>query len=212
MPFIELSRLDEGDGLVGHLHEQVGLLLQLRHRGHVAVPQLEPVADLHHVVDDVVELLGEGMDVLPIERRDERGVQPPEDLADQLVAALLARDDGRETVLAPRRASSRSRRAQSATLAAASLNSAKNRRRLAGDGTAPHRTVVGGRAAAPPSSVLGAGRRRPAQGEDELGPPAHRRVDHLAGRQRGDATGGGGGDHLAGPRHLVVGRVRRRRR
>ena len=33
-----------------------------------------------------------------------------------------------------------------------------------------------------------------------LGPPAHRRVDHLAGRQRRDATGGGGGDHLRSPR------------
>ena len=32
--------VDEGDRLVGHLHQQIGLLLQLRHRRDVAVPQL----------------------------------------------------------------------------------------------------------------------------------------------------------------------------
>ena len=96
-----LEPVDEGDGLVGHLHEQIGLLLQLRHRRDVAGPQLEAVADLHHVVDDVVELLGEGVDVLAIERRDERRVEPPQDLADQLVAAPLAGDDRLETALRP---------------------------------------------------------------------------------------------------------------
>ena len=43
-----------------------------------------------HVVDDVVELLGEGVDVLAVERRDEGRVEPPEDRAGDLVAPLLA--------------------------------------------------------------------------------------------------------------------------
>ena len=101
VPFIDSNRLDEGDRLVRHLHQQIGLLLQLRHRRDVAVPQLEPVADLHHVVDDVVELLGESVDVLAVERGDERRVETPQDLSDQLVAAPLAGDDGLETAFRP---------------------------------------------------------------------------------------------------------------
>ena len=46
-------------------------------RSSVAEPEL--VDDVEHVVDDVVELLGERVDVLPVERGDERGVEPLED-------------------------------------------------------------------------------------------------------------------------------------
>ena len=62
------------------LHEQIGLLLQLRHRPDVAVAQLQPIADLHHVVDDVVEHFRKGVDVFTIERRDERRVEAPQDV------------------------------------------------------------------------------------------------------------------------------------
>ena len=64
-------------------------------------PNCEAVADLHHVVDDIVELLGQGVDVLTIERGDERRVEPPQDLPDQLVAAPLAGDNGLQTALCP---------------------------------------------------------------------------------------------------------------
>ena len=106
MPFIERSPADQRDDLVGHLHEHVGLLLELRHRRDVAVAELEPVADLEHVVDDVVELLGEGVDVLTVERRDERRVEPAQDRPGELVAALLA-DDHRVEHARHRRSSPR---------------------------------------------------------------------------------------------------------
>ena len=95
-PFIDSSRAPIALDLLGHQHEDVGLLLQLGHRRHVAIAEVEDVGDLEHVVDDVVEPLGEGVDVLPVERRDERRVQPVEDVAGELVAAALAGDHGVE--------------------------------------------------------------------------------------------------------------------
>ncbi len=92
-----LQPLDEGDRLVRHLHEDIGLQLQFGHRVDIAGPQLEPVADFHDVVDDVVELLGERVDVLAVERRDERRVETSQYFSDQLIATLLAGDDGLET-------------------------------------------------------------------------------------------------------------------
>ena len=84
---------DHRDDLVGHLHQHLGLLLELGHGRRVLVGELQAVGDLEHVVDDVVELLGQGVDVLAVERRDERGVEAPQDVTGQLVAALLAGDD-----------------------------------------------------------------------------------------------------------------------
>jgi hypothetical protein len=46
-----------------------------------------------HVVNHVVELFGERVDVLAIERRDERGVQPAEDRARDDIAFVLAGSD-----------------------------------------------------------------------------------------------------------------------
>src|SRR5262249_6317787 len=56
---------------------------------------------LEHVVDDIVELLGEGVDVLPVERSDERRVQAPQ-FPGQLVAELLTGDHGIDRGAAPR--------------------------------------------------------------------------------------------------------------
>ena len=63
-----------------------------RHLGQ-RVGDLGEQQQLRHgldVVDDVVELLGEGVDVLAVERRDEGGVQPLEDRPGDLVALVLA--------------------------------------------------------------------------------------------------------------------------
>src|SRR4051812_5490793 len=56
--------------------------------------RLDPVEDegvraLLDVVEDVVEAADEGVNVLAIERRDERRLEPPADLVAQLVAAML---------------------------------------------------------------------------------------------------------------------------
>ena len=76
--------------LVGHLHEEVGLLAHLRAAARSTPVEHEQVGDGQHVVDDVVELLGERVDVLAVERRDEGRVQPTEDRRGELVAAALA--------------------------------------------------------------------------------------------------------------------------
>ena len=60
----------------------------------VAVAEVEAQGDLEHVVDDVVELLGEGVDVLPVERRHERRVEAAHDRPGELVAAVLEGDHG----------------------------------------------------------------------------------------------------------------------
>ena len=78
-PLHRLQPAHQPDGLVGHLHEQVGLLLEL---GQDALDrqEAEQIGYREHVVDDVVELLGQRVDVLPVERRDERRVEALEDL------------------------------------------------------------------------------------------------------------------------------------
>jgi hypothetical protein len=83
---------NELDDLVGALDEHVGLLQQLGHRRRVALAELQAVHEVEHVIHDVVELLGEGVDVFAVERRDEGGVEALQDRARQLVAALLAGD------------------------------------------------------------------------------------------------------------------------
>ena len=56
--------------------------------------------DGEHIVDDVVELLGQLVDVLPVERRDEARVEPVEDLAGELVALPLTGYDPLEATVA----------------------------------------------------------------------------------------------------------------
>jgi hypothetical protein len=85
------------------------------------------VRHLEHVVDHVVELLGQGVDVLAVEGGDEGRVEPLDDGVDDLVAPVLAlRDLVVQRVVRGSPSRSRRRRAQSATLAAESLKSSKN--------------------------------------------------------------------------------------
>ena len=60
---------------------------------------LQAVGHLHHVVHDVVEFLGESVDVFTVKGRDERRVEAVEDLTGQLVTALFALDDATVTAL-----------------------------------------------------------------------------------------------------------------
>ena len=53
----------------------------------------EEVGDLLDEVDDVVDRRGERVDVLAVDRRDERRVQPLDDVVRDAVALLLADDD-----------------------------------------------------------------------------------------------------------------------
>jgi hypothetical protein len=90
-----LHGLEAGDellGLLGALHHQVGLLAELGQRGRDA-GELHAVRDLEQVVDHVVELLGQSVDVLAVERRHERGVEPLQDRAHHLVTLVLAGGD-----------------------------------------------------------------------------------------------------------------------
>ena len=84
------SRREQRLRLVRTLNEQVGLFLQLRQRGGDA--RDHPVRHLQHVIDHVVELLRESVDVLPVERRHECGVEPLDDGAHQLVPTLAGGD------------------------------------------------------------------------------------------------------------------------
>ena len=75
-------------GLVQHARQPLGLL----HRRLDPV-EAEEVGDLLDEVDDVVERRRERDDVLAVERRDERLVQPLDDVVRDPVALLLADDD-----------------------------------------------------------------------------------------------------------------------
>ena len=98
-PFIDSSRPIERHGLVGHPHEQVGLLASARAAARSTLREQQQLRHGLDVVDDVVELLGQGVDVLAVERRDEGRVEPLEDRAGDLVALVLALVDP----LVPRR-------------------------------------------------------------------------------------------------------------
>src|SRR4051812_9527181 len=78
--------------LPGRLEDDVGQPLGLLHRGLDAV-EPEVVRHLVDEVDDVVERRGQLEDVLPVDRRDERRVQPLDDVVGDPVAGLLADDD-----------------------------------------------------------------------------------------------------------------------
>ena len=75
----------ERDVCLGRLHQDVGEVADLGQRLLDAV-QHEQVGGRLHLVDDVVELLGERVDVLAVERRDEARVEPAEDRPGELVA------------------------------------------------------------------------------------------------------------------------------
>ena len=71
-----------------------GQLLGLLHR-RLDLVEAEEVGDLLDVVDDVVERGGERVDVLAVDRRDERLVQAVDDVVRDAVALLLADQDRR---------------------------------------------------------------------------------------------------------------------
>jgi hypothetical protein len=74
---------------LGCLHEDVGEIADLGQRLLDAV-QYEEVGGCLHLVDDVVELLGECVDVFAVERCHEARVEPAQDGAGHLVAVQLA--------------------------------------------------------------------------------------------------------------------------
>src|SRR2546426_3970126 len=81
----------ETDGLIAHLYEQIGLLLELGQDG-LDGEESEEVGDRQHVIDHVVELFSERVDVLAVEGGDEGLVETLEDLGGQLIAATFAVD------------------------------------------------------------------------------------------------------------------------
>jgi hypothetical protein len=66
--------------------------LRLLHR-RLDLVEPEVVGDLVDEVDDVVEVADQGEDVLAVDRRDERRVQPLVDVMGDAVALLLADHD-----------------------------------------------------------------------------------------------------------------------
>ena len=90
-PFHGREAADEADHLLGHAHEDVGLFLQFR-QCRTVHREANARGDRKHVVDDVVELFGQLVDVLAIERCHEAGVEALEDVLRELVAAMLTGD------------------------------------------------------------------------------------------------------------------------
>ncbi len=88
--------------LLAALHQDVGHFLRLLHRRLDPV-QPQEIGDLLDVVDDVVELGGEVVDVLAVERGDERRLHSLDDVVGDPVALLLGLEDvAREpTVVGP---------------------------------------------------------------------------------------------------------------
>ena len=64
---------DQRDQFVGHTHQRVGQLAELRQRP-LLVDQRDQRRRREHVVHDVIELFGEGVDVLPVIGGDEAGI------------------------------------------------------------------------------------------------------------------------------------------
>jgi len=117
---------DELDGLIGHVDQEVGLLLQLGNGLGLAVAELELVHDLEHIVHDVVELLGEGVvsarsngvtNDVSSRRSSSRVISSPR----RSQPTIRSRPPGSPA------STSRSGRAASAAFAAASAKSSKNR-------------------------------------------------------------------------------------
>src|SRR3954454_15209688 len=80
---------DQGDVRLRRLHQDVGQVTDLG-KGLDHPVQHEEVGGGLHLVDHVVELLGERVDVLAVEGRDEALVEAEQDRAGDLVAARLA--------------------------------------------------------------------------------------------------------------------------
>ena len=76
-------------GLPGCLKDDPGLLAD-RFNGLLDLVQYEHVGGLLDRVDDIVQLGGEGVDVLTVERGDEGGVEPSQDGVGDVVAFVLA--------------------------------------------------------------------------------------------------------------------------
>jgi len=96
-----LEALEMGQGVMEQLdllHDDRGLLDGGRGRRLDAVED-ERVGRLLDEVDDVVEGTDQGIDVLAVERCDERRLEPMPDLVADLVAAVLRRPDLRGTGL-----------------------------------------------------------------------------------------------------------------
>ena len=87
--------------LAGGGVEHAGQLDRLVHR-RLDLVQAEVVGDLLGVVDDVVERRGEREDVLAVDRRHERVVEPIDDVVRDPVALVLAVEDLRGKLLAVR--------------------------------------------------------------------------------------------------------------
>src|SRR5215217_2602312 len=100
-----LERPQAGDrqaDLAGGLRKDPRHVLGLLHRRLDAV-QPHEVRDLLDEVDDVVERRGQRVDVLTVDRRDERRVQPLDDVVGDAIALLLADDHvtGQLTMVGP---------------------------------------------------------------------------------------------------------------
>ena len=84
--------------LAAGLVQDLGEVLRLRHRG-LDLVEAEVVGDLLGEVDDVVERRGEQDDVLTVDRRHERVVEPVDQVMGDPVAVLLADQDVAREVL-----------------------------------------------------------------------------------------------------------------
>ena len=86
-----ISGIARGD-LPGCVAQHAGQTLSLGHR-RLDLVQPEVVRDLLGVVDDVVERRGQVEDVLAVDRRDDRLVEPADDVMGDLIAVVLAGQD-----------------------------------------------------------------------------------------------------------------------
>src|SRR4051794_29823382 len=102
---VERPHLRHGQpDLARGLEQDVREALRLLHR-RLDLVEHEEVRDLLGEVDDVVQRRGQGDDVLTVDRRDERVVQPLDDVVREPVALLLADQDVARDVLRVREAS-----------------------------------------------------------------------------------------------------------
>ena len=114
-----LQAADEAVHLAGHDRQEVGELDDLG-QGLLDADHVDDGGGREHVVDDIVKFFGEGVDVLPVIRGDEAGVEATQELDGDLVAAafegadllVVVLDSTSETIScgAPRRSRVRWRR------------------------------------------------------------------------------------------------------
>src|SRR5829696_8830292 len=124
---IELAQVAQpAGGLLGGLEDDPGLLAD-RVDGLGDLVQDEHVGGLLDRVDDIIQLGGEGVDVLTVKGGDEGGVEPGQDGVGDAVAFVLALDQPLAFSSGSTKSSSRSSssRADSAMLSAAASNRSK---------------------------------------------------------------------------------------